>query len=345
MFLLLCFISCDKPQIEPIINEPIVTNKQAICKITYPINGEIFPEGQQMKIACIAFDIDSNFKQLDLKVDGTFIKTYNQFPENFGKHNKTVNSVPFAFIYNTSGLKPGTHSVTLQIIDSVGYYQDSIEINIIERATPENVIDFDGNEYSTVKIGNQIWLASNLRTTHLNNGTPIKEVKLNNDWSKNKQPAYCWYNIDSTKPGWSYDYGAQYNYACVETKNICPKGWRVPSRTDWLSLVEEIDKQMGPFNIDLKDYRWPDIDKFLKTKSDWGDRPNNHYGFSLKANPIRYWDGSYIKPTATQLWSDTRVYNEENVYCYHVGYGEHYLNRYIYSPTSGMSIRCMKNVE
>jgi hypothetical protein len=46
-----------------------------------------------------------------------------------------------------------------------------------------NVIDTDGNVYPTVRIGNQEWMAENLRVTHYRNGDFIPNVTDNTAWS------------------------------------------------------------------------------------------------------------------------------------------------------------------
>jgi hypothetical protein len=69
---------------------------------------------------------------------------------------------------------------------------------------PENVTDIDGNTYKTVTIGKQVWFAENLRTTRLNDGTPITNLQENHDWVSAQEPAFCWYNNDFENYGNSY---------------------------------------------------------------------------------------------------------------------------------------------
>jgi uncharacterized protein (TIGR02145 family) len=57
--------------------------------------------------------------------------------------------------------------------------------------------DYDGNEYQTVKIGDQVWMKTNLKVTHYNDGTVIPEITDNGDWGDDTDGALCAYNNDS----------------------------------------------------------------------------------------------------------------------------------------------------
>lgn len=94
--------------------------------------------------------------------------------------------------------------------------------------------DIDNNVYKTIMIGTQLWMAENLRTTRLNDGTPVPMVTGNPAWWNSSSPAYCWYadNIKNSKI-----YGALYNWYAVETGKLCPVGWHVPTHNEMSELV------------------------------------------------------------------------------------------------------------
>jgi hypothetical protein len=91
----------------------------------------------------------------------------------------------------------------------------------------EMLFDSEGNRYKTIMIGNQLWMAENLRTTTLNDGTKIKYVTDKLAWSKLSIPAYCWDNNDESEK--NMQNGALYNWYTVETGKLCPTGWHLPS--------------------------------------------------------------------------------------------------------------------
>jgi uncharacterized protein (TIGR02145 family) len=98
------------------------------------------------------------------------------------------------------------------------------------QSNEEIVTDIDGNKYETIKIGKNIWFASNLKATRFSNGDKIPNVKEDEIWKKNNGPAYCFFNNDIK----NYDFGCLYNlYTVIDKRNICPKGWHVASNDEW----------------------------------------------------------------------------------------------------------------
>jgi uncharacterized protein (TIGR02145 family) len=96
------------------------------------------------------------------------------------------------------------------------------------------VKDVDGYIYKTVKIGGQIWMAENLRTTRYNDGSAfIPFHDQSEGWCKNT-PLYCYYHNDVANKD---VYGALYNWHAVNTGELCPKGWHVPDSLEWTTLT------------------------------------------------------------------------------------------------------------
>ncbi len=107
------------------------------------------------------------------------------------------------------------------------------------------LFDIDGNVYNTVTIGTQVWMAENLNVTHYRDGTGITHVTDNAVWAELTTEAYCIYNNNASNEADTY--GALYNWYAVngdidgngtKDKEIAPRGWHVPSHTEWLTLVD-----------------------------------------------------------------------------------------------------------
>jgi uncharacterized protein (TIGR02145 family) len=92
----------------------------------------------------------------------------------------------------------------------------------------------DGNSYDVVKIGDQIWMAENLKATKYNDGTPIPVVQEILTPATNQTGACCWYDNDITNKD---IYGGMYNWYAVATGKLCPAGWHVPSQNEWITLI------------------------------------------------------------------------------------------------------------
>lgn len=105
-------------------------------------------------------------------------------------------------------------------------------INKIYQERKGTVEDIDGNIYRTVLIGDQLWMAENLRTTKYNDGTPINS---GNPWNPNyKDGTYWWYDNNIK---YKDDYGALYDHYAV-MKNPCPIGWHVAFDAEWTELTD-----------------------------------------------------------------------------------------------------------
>lgn len=109
------------------------------------------------------------------------------------------------------------------------------------------VRDVDGNYYKTVKIGTQWWMAENLKTTRYANKNPISNVTDNGLWQSITYGAWRYYddNVQNNDL-----YGKLYNWQAVsDPRNLCPKGWHVPSDNEWKTL--ELYLGMNPSELDL----------------------------------------------------------------------------------------------
>jgi uncharacterized protein len=194
------------------------------------------------------------------------------------------------------------------------------------------VTDVDGNVYQTVKIGDQVWTTSSLRTTRYNDGTPIPNVIDNKEWNQLKSAACCYYD---NKPEHA-KIGLLYNWWAANHPKIAPKGWHVPTVEEQLTLRRYL-VQNG-YNCDGTKYpEWKGENDHEKDKENkvgksmagrigweyrivdkqgkyWekelliSERPelNNKTGFNGLPNGARWNDGSFHNLTGSYyMWSST----------------------------------------
>jgi uncharacterized protein (TIGR02145 family) len=95
--------------------------------------------------------------------------------------------------------------------------------------------DQQGNVYKTITIGEQEWMAENLRTSIYRNGEPINNDFVSNSWAL-YIGRWCYFNDN---PQYNCPYGKLYNWLVVaDPRKVCPVGWHVPSNSEWDTLIE-----------------------------------------------------------------------------------------------------------
>jgi uncharacterized protein (TIGR02145 family) len=104
-------------------------------------------------------------------------------------------------------------------------------------STATSPSDADGNTYTTIKIGTQLWMKENLKTSKYRNGDPITTNLNNTDWGNANFGAYN--AIYDNYPDYDITYGKLYNwYAVADPRGLCPVGWHVPSDAEWTTLED-----------------------------------------------------------------------------------------------------------
>ena len=113
-----------------------------------------------------------------------------------------------------------------------------------ENVTPEfgSVTDMSGNSYQTINYGDAgEWMVENLRTQHFSNGESINVI--DGSYNSYNYPATWSYADDNSENDY---YGKYYNgTAIMDSRNVCPTGWHIPSEAEWVELITFFDGEEG----------------------------------------------------------------------------------------------------
>src|SRR5579859_3004250 len=191
------------------------------------------------------------------------------------------------------------------------------------------------SDISSVKIGGQVWMSRNLDVGTFANGDPIPQAKTTNDWktaSDKQTPAWCFFDYD---PSNEVKYGRLYNwYAVNDPRGLAPKGWHVPSETEWNTLTEQSG---GADKAGVA----------LKNTSGWDDNGNgnNSSGFAglpgggLSTGNI----GSFFGIRQTANWWTSTEFNDIYAWPRILQKNNNGVLRAVGKKNYGFSVRCVKD--
>ena len=224
-------------------------------------------------------------------------------------------------------------------------------------AAEDMVMDVEGNIYKTVKIGEQTWMADNLKSTMYADKTPIPYVEDNMEWFDftRESLGFCWYENVLTH---GYAYGGLYTWAAATrafdgiatieegVQGVCPDGWHLPSDGEW----KQLEMHLGMSKDEVDAIKWRGLDQGGKLKQEgnvYWEAPNtgaiDEVGFSALPGGYRHGSAEFEEESqTTRFWTSTT-----NGYGYAWYRGLDYdtaaVNRDYTGVYSGHAVRCMKD--
>lgn len=196
---------------------------------------------------------------------------------------------------------------------------------------PDLVDSRDKQKYKTVQIGEQRWMAENLR------------YKLKGSHCYKKNETIC------KKHGRLYSWASSmmlvdfYNSAIAKetvtmVHDICPKGWRVPTNKDWKKLNYYVTKLGYSDGAGLS----------LKSKEGW-DRElrlpagSDEFGFNaLPAGEMNYGGEFMDLGASTQFWA-ANEYDAYGAYFWRITYDSRLFEKVYDAKDNSFSVRCVED--
>ena len=237
-----------------------------------------------------------------------------------------------------ANIQPGTAK---QIVWDFGAEHSNIYSNqIIVRITADEAntisgfcVDIDGNEYETVSIGNQIWMAENLKVSKYRDGSSIPTGHSNSDWGNLSTGAYAVYeNVNEN----ANTYGYLYNwYAATDSRNIAPDGWHVATDAEWTTLTDYLGgtSVAGGKMKETGTSHWNSPNTGATNESGFTAFPGGYRsssnGYDYIGSYGYFWSSS--ENHSIDAWKRWLYYNSSEVY-------RNYSNK-----TYGFSVRCVRD--
>jgi uncharacterized protein (TIGR02145 family) len=188
----------------------------------------------------------------------------------------------------------------------------------------------DTERIATLRIGDQEWMAENLRTSTYRNGDSIPEIRNTERWTRSTQGAWCHYDNDSLN---EKTYGKLYNwYAVQDPRGLCPKGWHVPSDDEWSRLADSLGGSEQAGGKLKSTIYWEPPNALSPAATPFDARPGGY----------RYDNGFYFSGSQGYWWSRTP---EDSSFSWSrvMANRELSLHRISFDRMMGFSVRCIRD--
>jgi len=240
------------------------------------------------------------------------------------------------------------------------FFLFGIFLMLTNTSAQSTVTDLDGNIYQTVVIGNQIWMAENLKSTHYADGTPMVDgtgaADISGDYTTKY---YFWYNNDSAT--YADTYGALYTWAAVmngeassdnnpsSVQGVCPDNWHVPGDAEWKELEMYLGMSQAEADITAA---WRGTDeggKLKQTDTTHWDSPNtgatNESAFTALPGGYRGYDGTFYYIGSDGHWWSAAENDATHAWFRRLGYNYSEVGRYDGNNSLGFNVRCVKDID
>lgn len=197
----------------------------------------------------------------------------------------------------------------------------------------ETVTDIDGNVYKTVQIGNQTWMAENLKVSRYRSGDLIPNVQDDEDWNNLKNDACCNYE---NNPDFDSEYGKLYNWlTVVDKRGLSPIGWHIPSDNEWQQLIDYLDGKdfSGGTLKETGTSHWKDSNEL----------GTNESGFSALPGGYRLFEGTFCFLRHSGNWWSSTEFTSTSALCMSLYYGSSRTIRGKENKYCGFSVRCLRD--
>ena len=222
-----------------------------------------------------------------------------------------------------------SYSFTVTATDEAGTSNATtvtFSITDVDESNPCTSVTFDGYPYDVVQIGTQCWFAENLQTRVYANGSAIPVVTDGPAWEGLSTGARCDYGNDASNVA---TYGRLYNWYAVNTGNLCPSGWHVPTDVEYTTLTDGL----GGTSV-----------AGGKMKSSPEDSPSwngtNTSGFSGLAGGFRIYTGVFVSGGSSgYFWSESGTQS----WYRRLTTGTTQVYRNGTQEVAGLSVRCVRD--